>query len=191
MASSSDAPALPWWHRRLPSFLVFVVVLMVVAGATAFVGRDVVKVLPEVPKDQLGQDLWTDPIGLESFSGLAVAHIPDCAAGAVTRIALWDANSKPYWEVTGVPTPLTTFVLGAPPKGFVVVTPYRKPPPRAVLRLVVFRKVGGVAGIRYQQADLRKSRVVSGNPLARYTVSGFQTAAVCSDSKPTKVTVPG
>ncbi len=172
----------------MPSFLVFLAVVTAVGLATVVVGVQVADVLPEVGKDQLGQDVWTDPVGLESAGGVAVAHIPDCSAGAVTRIALWDANSNPYWEVAGPATPLSSFFVGAAPAGFTLVKPYTKPPPGAVLRLVVFRKVGGVAGIRYRESQLRKSRVVSGNPLARYTIAGYQDAKVCGETGITKTT---
>ena len=66
-----------------------------------------------------------------------------------------------------------------------------------MLRLVVFPQVGGTAGIRYQAAQLRVGRVVSGKPLSRYTVSGFQTAEVCGQesdgagSSTTSTSVPG
>ena len=59
-----------------------------------------------------------------------------------------------------------------------------------MLRLVVFRKIGGAAGIRYLQGQLPTNRVVSGNPLSRYTISGFQTAKVCGDTA-TKATYRG
>ena len=172
----------------MPSFLVFLAVVGVVGIATVAVGVQVADVLPEVGKDQLGQDVWTDPVGLEGAGGLAVAHIPDCAAGAVTRIALWDADSTPYWEVAGPATPLSSFFVGAAPAGFTVVTPYAEPPPGTVLRLVVFRKLGGVAGIRYKGSQLRENRVVSGNPLSRYTIAGYQTAKVCGETGLTKTT---
>ena len=184
--------ARPWWQRRFPSFLVFVAVIGVIAIATAAVGRDVVDVLPEVGKDHLGQDRWTEPLGIEDSGDVDIARLPDCASGSVTRIVLWDANSKPYWEVSGPATEMTAFYIGLPPKGFTQITPYRKPPAGAVMRLVAFRAEGEVAGIRYKDSDLRKDRVVSGNPLQRFTISGFQTAKVCSGSlvTPTSTTIP-
>lgn len=187
MWSPALPPDTPWWQGRTPSLVLLLVVVGGLGLATMAVGSQVFDVLPEVGKDQLGQDLWNDPIGLEDADGIAIAHIPDCASGAVTRIALWDADSKPYWEVAGLATPLTAFFVGVAPSGFTEIAPYVKPPPGTVLRLVVFRKVGGAAGIRYVQGQLRTNRVVSGNPLSRYTISGFQTAKVCGDTvtKPT------
>ena len=37
-------------------------------------------------------------------------------------------------------------------------------------------------GIRYRSTDLRPTRIVSGNPLTRFTIEGFQTAEVCETS---------
>ncbi|CAN5667830.1 hypothetical protein BH10ACT1_BH10ACT1_21800 [soil metagenome] len=192
MPEASSRPA-PWWHRRFPSFLVFVAVVGVIALTTAAVGRDVADVLPEVGKDHLGHDAWTEPLGIELSGDVSVARLPDCAAGLVSRIVLWDAQSRPYWEVTGPPTAMTAFFVGVVPGGFTELTPYHVPPPGKVMRLVAFRQEGEVAGIRYQRSQLRTGRVVSGNPLARYTVSGFQAAKVCSSSAVTSAstTVPG
>ncbi|QXC63233.1 hypothetical protein KSP35_10845 [Aquihabitans sp. G128] len=184
-----SSPSTPWWHRRLPSFAVFVAVVAVIGLATAVVGRNVVHVLPEVGKDHLGSDAWSEPLGIEKGDGLNIARLPECAAGSITRIVLWDPESKPYWEVSGPATAMTAFFVGLTPKGFTVITPYREPPPGSVLRLVAFRQEGEVAGIRYKASDLRKGRVVSGNPLARYTVAGFQDAKVCSDSAVTPTTL--
>jgi hypothetical protein len=125
-----------------------------------------------------------------------VARIPDCAAGAITRIALWDASSRAYWEVAGPPTPLTSFVVGVAPEGFTEVTRYRDPPPAAVLRLVAWRRDGGPIGIRYRANDLVDNRVVALTPLHRFTISGFQTARVCGeresdvDTTTTSTTLP-
>lgn len=179
MASPSRTSAAHWWQRRSASSLVFLAVLSVLGLATMAVAGQVVDVLPEVAKDQLGEDQWTDPLGVELMSGFQVVHIPDCAAGSVTRIALWDAESKPYWEVAGPPTPMASFFVGAAPKGFLEVVKYREPPRGGVLRLVVFRRVGGVAGIRYKTSQLRSKRVVSGRNLRTYTVDGFQKSEVC------------
>jgi hypothetical protein len=159
--------------------LVLALVLATMGLFTLAAADRVAEVLPEVPKDQLGDDTWKNPVGLEKSGAFQVAHIPDCAAGAVTRIVLWDADSEPFWEVTGPATPMTSFVVGVLPTGFTEVEPYRVPPPGTVLRLVVFPQMGGAAGIRYQANQLRVGRVVSGTPLSRYTVSGFQTAEVC------------
>lgn len=182
MPSPTSTRAAHWWQRRPASSLVFLAVLAVLGLATVAVAGQVADVLPEVAKDQLGEDQWTDPVGVELVSGFQVVHIPDCAAGAVTRIALWDAKSKPYWEVAGPPTPMTSFFVGVAPTGFLEVVKFREPPTGAVLRLVVFRRVGGVAGIRYKTSQLRTKRVVSGKKLTSYTVEGFQKSEVCGDS---------
>lgn len=170
-----------WWLRRGPSFLVLVLVLAVFSGAVFILGRQVADSLPDVGKDKAGEDTWTDPIGLESVRGFQVGHIPDCAAGAVSRIVLWDVDATPFWSVTGPATPMTSFSVGATPEGFVNDTPYRKPPAGATLRLVVFRKGRPPAGIRFERRDLVERRVLAGSPLQRFTVSGFQTADVCGN----------
>lgn len=170
-----------WWQRRLPSVGALVVVLAVTGLVTMVVARQVGEVLPDVGKDHLGDDNWTAPLGMHLGGGFQIARIPDCAAGAVTRMALWDASSQAYWEASGPPTPLTSFVVGVAPQGFTVVTPYKDPPRDALLRLVVWRKDGGPIGLRYRANDLVESRVVSMSPLQRFTISGFQTAKVCGD----------
>ena len=198
-SSTSPAPSTPhWWQRRGPSVLVLVVLLAGMGIFTLAAAARVADVLPDVPKDQLGDDTWDNPLGLEKAGAFELAHIPDCAAGAITRIVLWNADSEPYWEVTGPATPMTSFVVGVLPTGFTEVVPYRTPPAGTGLRLVVFPQVGGTAGIRYQAGQLRVGRVVSGTPLSRYTVSGFQTAEVCGQesggkgsSTTTSSTVPG
>lgn len=172
-----------WWQRRGPSTAVFVVVLAVVGIITVAVAGEVAGVLPEVGKDQLGGDGWQAPLGLERVEQLQLAHIPNCATGQITGIVLWDADSEPYWEVTGPPTAFPSFVVGVTPNGFTEVTPYRAPRGDEVVRLVVFRRSGGPIGIRYRADQLRVGRVVSGNPLQRFTGSGFQTADVCGDAK--------
>ena len=164
------------------SLLVLAVVLAAVGLTTVAVFSQVADVLPEVARDQLGEDRWTDPLGLELAGPFQIAHLPDCAAGSITRIVLWDAESNPYWEVAGAPTPLTTFVVGATPTGFVELTPYREPPSGTVLRLVAFRRIGGATGIRYRASELKTERVVSGSALTTYTIEGFQLEPVCSDS---------
>lgn len=180
--TSTSTAAAPWWQRRSPSLLVFLAVLAVLGLATVAMASQVADVLPEVARDQLGEDKWTDPLGVELNSGFQVGRIPDCAAGAVTRIALWDAESEPYWEVTGPPIPMTAFFVGAVPTGFTEVVKYREPPSAAVVRLVVFRRIGGVAGIRYQASQLRSKFVVAGQPLTSYTIEGFQDEEVCGGS---------
>ena len=90
-------------------------------------------------------------------------------------------------------------VIGATPEGFTEDKAFTKPPAGAVLRLVVFRKVKGVAGVRYQESDLRTGYVASGLPISRYEVADFQTGDVCGDdeasgdgsSTTTSTTLPG
>lgn len=171
-----------WGEDRRTSILVFGGILAVLAVASLVLTWQVVDVLPSVGQDQLGDDNWDDPIGLQAPDGVPVAHIPDCAAGAVTRIVLWNADSEPYWEVVGRPTPMTNFFVGVTPEGFLPKVEYREPPRGEVLRLVVFREVGGTAGIRYRAVDLPDTRVVSGQPLTRFTIEGFKTADVCGQS---------
>jgi hypothetical protein len=166
-----------WWEQRLPSVLLLVFTTVAVLAMV----RTATEVLPEVGKDRLGADNWNDPIGVELANGFQVGRVPECAAGAFTRIVLWNPDSEPYWEVVGPPTPLNTFLVGVAPEGFTTVTPFSDPPRGAVLRLVAFRRDGGAVGIRYQAEDLREKRVMSGNPLVPFTVDGFQEADVCDD----------
>lgn len=169
---------------------VFVVVIAAIGLLAMTMAKRVVDVLPEVPRDQLGEDRWDEPIGIEFRAEFQVGHVPDCAADPISRIVLWDADSTPYWEVTGPAKPLKMFVVGGAPDGFETVVEYREPPDDAMLRLVVFRSTGGAAGIRYEKASLRDERVVSGTPLRSYTVEGFQDALVCSDSAASDPTPP-
>lgn len=172
--------------------LLFWGILAGVTFAGAKLALQVKDVLPEVGRDAQGDDPWTDPVGVEAAGPFQVVHIPDCAAGPVTRIILMDERSNPYWRVSGPPAALNTFVVGVTPKGFTVDVPFRKPANKAVLRLVVIRKVKGAAGVRYTARDLREKRVVSMLPLTRFTVAGFQTADVCGkatkDGKDTATT---
>lgn len=178
---SPPRTSLPWWQRRLPSVAVFAAVLAFTGLVTVAVGREVAEVLPGVGKDHLGDDTWEAPLGLHLGGGFQIARVPDCAAGGFTRMALWDEHSRPYWEVKGPPTPLTSFVVGVAPEGFEVVTAYRDPPPDALLRLVAWRKDGGPLGIRFRANDLVETRVVALTPLQRFTIQGFQTARVCGE----------
>lgn len=152
---------------------------MVVAVSVVVLSGQVAEVIGEVPKDELGEDTWTDQLGIEAAGPLQVAQVPACAADPVTRIALWDADSNPYWEVVGPPTPLSSFVIGAAPTGFSEVEPYRSPPEDELVRLVVFRRVGGVAGMRYRAIDLVEGKVISGSPIRTYTRDGFRDEKVC------------
>lgn len=179
--SPSSSPQLPWWQRRLPSLLVFCLVLGAMGVASMILWRNVSEVLPDVGKDKQGEDPWTDPVGVEKVGQFQVVHIPDCAAAPVVRIELWDERSEPYWEVSGPATPMSSFAIGAVPEGFTVDTPYRRPPADAVLRLAVVRKVKGVAGVRFQTSDLRTGYVASGQPISRYLLEDFQTGSVCGD----------
>lgn len=179
MSQPTEDRRVHWWYRRGPSLLVFVVVLAVMAAVVVTMTRDVSEVIGEVPKDELGEDNWTDQLGVEAAGPLQVAQVPECAADPITRIALWDADSNPYWEVSGPPTPLTSFVIGAAPAGFTVVEPYRAPEESDLVRLVVFRRVGGVAGVRYRAIDLVDGKVISGSPIRTYTRDGFREEKVC------------
>ncbi|MBP7631619.1 MAG: hypothetical protein KA758_14285 [Acidimicrobiales bacterium] len=180
-----------WWGRRWPSIAVLAALLAVTTVVTVGLAGRAADVLPEVGKDQLGADNWSDPLGVHLAADFQVARVPDCAAGAFTRLVLWDPESQPYWEVEGPPTPFTSFLVGVAPEGFTTVTPYRDPPRGEVLRLVAFRRDGGPVGIRYQATDLRPTRVVSGNPLVRFTIEGFQTARVCEDAEADPSATPG
>lgn len=182
MTSTEEPETLAWWHRRRPSVLVFSVVLAVVAVVTVVMVNRVSGVLPEVARDQLGEDRWNEPLGVGLAGDFQLAYIPACAADPITRIVLWNADSEPYWEVAGQAKPLEVFAVGAAPEGFLEVVPFEEPPPGEVLRLIAFRSVGGSAGIRYRSEDLKEDRVVSGTPLTTYTVDGFKDALVCSDS---------
>ena len=64
---------------------------------------------------------------------------------------------------------------------------------------MVFRKVKGVARVRYQESDLRRGYVASGLPISRYGESDFMTGDVCGDegasssttSAPSTTVAPG
>jgi hypothetical protein len=152
---------------------------MVVAGLLLW--GQVSAVVPEVGQDEQGVDPWLDPIGVEKVGPFQVAHIPDCAAAPVVRIELWDEESNPYWRVVGPPTPMASFAIGAVPEGFLEELAYEAPPPDAVQRLVVVRKVKGVAGVRFRESDLRTAYVATGQPIVRYPLEDFRTGSVCAD----------
>lgn len=178
-ARSRAQPA--WWRRRSPSALVLVAIVGVAAIATLVVGRTVADVLAEVPKDRLGTDPWTATLGVEKAEPFQLAYLPECAAGSVTRIVLWDEDSTPYWEVSGPPTPMTSFVVGGTPTGFTEVVPYEAPPPGALVRLVAFRRVGEPIGLRYRATQLVEGKVVATPSLSLYSRDGFTGAEVCGD----------
>ena len=181
MTPSEPRRRLRWWQRKWPSLLVFCLVLGAMVGITAILWSSVATVLPDVGKDKQGEDPWTDPVGVEKVGRFQVVHIPDCAAAPVVRIALWNEQSKAYWEIAGPATPMASFAIGATPNGWTVVTPYHAPPDKAVLRLAVVRRVKGVAGVRFKKSDLRTDYVASGQPISRYLVDDFQTGSVCGD----------
>jgi len=179
MSRAGEPDSEHWWTRRGPSVGVLTLVLFLIAGVAVVLGMQVAAMLPQVGKDKAGEDPWAVPVGIESIRGFEVVHVPDCAVGAITRISLWDAHSKPFWSVTGPASPLKTFSVGATPPRFTVVTPFHAPPKGTTLWLVVIRRGRSAAGIRYKASDLVENRVVSGKPLRRYTDSGYQTADVC------------
>ena len=181
MTGPSYVPRPRWWQRRGPSVLVFCVVIAAMGLASLALWGRLTDVLPEVGKDKQGEDPWTDPLGVEKLGDFQVVRIPDCAAAPVVRVELWDEDSEPYWEMTGPPTPLQSFVVGVAPEGWEEQTPYREPPAGAVLRLLVVRRVKGVAGVRFQARDLRSEYVTTGPPTTRYLVEDFVTGSVCGD----------
>src|SRR5690606_12497915 len=144
-----------WWQRRGPSLLVFAGVLLFMGLASLALRSSIADVLPEIGKDEQGVDPWRDPGGIGPVGEDQPAGIPDCAAAPVVRIELWDEATEPYWEVSGPATPMGSFAVGVTPEGWEEETPYSAPPADAVLRLMVVRKVKGVAGVRYQTSDLR------------------------------------
>ncbi|MCU1353860.1 MAG: hypothetical protein JWM05_3069 [Acidimicrobiales bacterium] len=172
----------PWWERRAPSSLVFVVVLAIAGLLTLALGVRLRGALPDVGRDRAGIDPWTDPVGIEQTkAGFLIAHLPGCAQAPVVRIILWDDNSQPLWEVAGPQLPLESFVLGALPKGFHTVHPLRAPGRDQMVRIVVIRRLMGVAGGRYKQSALRSGKVVTLDATKQhvYTVDGFKGLDLC------------
>jgi hypothetical protein len=172
----------PWWERRAPSSLVFVVVLAFAGLLTLALGVRLRGSLSDVGRDRAGLDPWTDPVGIEKTkSGFLIAHLPGCAQAPVVRIILWDNNSQPIWEVAGPQLPLQSFVLGAPPKGFHTVHPLRRPGRDELVRIVVVRRLMGVAGGRFKQSNLRSGKVVTLDAEKQhvYTVDGFKGLDLC------------
>lgn len=181
--SSSSARRLPWWERRGPSLWTFALVLVVMALASLALWRSVSDVLPGVGQDLEGEDPWVDQVGIEPLDDFRVVRIPECAADALVSIELWDADSEPYWEVRGPATPLSSFAIGFAPEGWETVTPYTEPPEDATLRLVVVRRDKGVAGIRYQESELREGFVAAGDPVLRWSLENFQTGDLCGEDE--------
>ena len=124
-----------WWERRVPSILVFLVVIALAGVVTLSLGLRLKSVLKVVGRDKVGTDPWTDPVGVErTATGFLIAHLPDCAQAPIERIVLWDGNSQPLWEVAGPPAPLGSFVIGAVPPGFTTIHAYRATPSNTVVR---------------------------------------------------------
>jgi hypothetical protein len=169
----------PWYRQAKWSTVTLVAVIVVLSGGGALLARSVSNALPVVGRDKLGEDPWVDPIGVEKAGPFEVAHVPDCAAGLIVRIVLWDNESNPYWQVSGPPTAMPTFVVGVTPPGWTVDVPFTAPRRGAVVRLVIIRTVKGAAGVRYTSTNVVSKRVVSMLPLSRFTIAGYQTADVC------------
>src|SRR4051794_37055820 len=135
----------PWRERKVPSVLVFIVLLLVVALITVALAVRLKSSLSHVGRDRVGTDPWTNSIGvMKTKSGFLVAQVPECAQAPVERIALWDGNSKPLWEVAGPAVPMPAFVIGVAPPGFKTIHPYHQSPASTLLRLVVVRRLAGV-----------------------------------------------
>jgi hypothetical protein len=174
-----DHQNVPWYRQAKWSALSLVALIVVLSVVGVFVVHSVSSALPVVGRDKLGEDPWVDPIGVEKAGPFQVAHVPDCAAGPIVRIMLWDNESNPYWQVSGPPTAMPTFVVGATPPGWTVNVPYTAPRRGSILRLVIIRTVKGAAGVRFTDTDVVAKRVVSMLPLSRFTIGGYQTADVC------------
>lgn len=174
-----DHQKAPWYRQARWSVLTVLGLVVVLALVGVLLARSVSSALPVVGRDKLGEDPWTDPIGIEQAGPFQVAHVPDCSAGPIVRIMLWDNDSNPYWQVSGPPTAMPTFAVGATPAGWTVDVPYTTPRRGAIVRLVIIRTVKGAAGVRFTATDVVAKRVVSMLPLTRFTIAGYQTADVC------------
>ncbi len=171
-----------WWETRSGSLGILAATLVLVALSAVVLAGRVTGALSDVGRDADGSDPWTDPIGMEPVArGYLVAHLPNCAAAPITRITIWDQDSKPIWDVTGPPTALPAFIVGVVPRGFKELTPYDKPSRSTLVRLLVDRRLLGVAGVRYRAQDLRAGKVTTYYEGAYHTFSraGFQAADVC------------
>lgn len=174
-------PRPPWYQRRGPSVLVLAVLLLVVGLVTAALADDVADVLPQIGKDEQGEEPWSDPVAVEKAGPYRIIHVPDCALAPIDKVVLWDEDSKPYWEVQGPAASLSTFVIGATPPGFDVVVPFEEPPPGVILRIGVFRTTGSAAGTRYRESDLRTGYAAGGDPVVRYKRESFTKGDVCGE----------
>lgn len=179
MTEGPGAASQHWWRRRTPSVLVFLAVIAAMVMVSAALWGRVSDLLPGVGVDEQGEDPWTDPVGIEQVGDLYIARIPSCAAAPVVRIELWDSSSEPFWSVSGPPTPMASFALGFTPEGFTEDVGYKEPPADAVQRLVVVRSVKGVAGLRFEDADLVDGLVIAGNPIVGYDPEDWAAASVC------------
>lgn len=181
MTGDDTVPDGPWWRRPAPSLGVLALLLLVIAGLILIMGGRVGEAIPDVGRDDAGIDTWTDPLAVEEVQeDLVMGIIPDCAAGPVSRIVLWDAASEPLWEVAGTPRPVPQFFVGYPVEGFETLVEYREPADDETVRLVVFPRLGPPIGLRYRGADLAEGRVMSGSPLRTYSRDGWKSAGVCA-----------
>jgi hypothetical protein len=174
----------PWWQTRSGSIGALIVTLVLLALLALLLADRVGGALSEVGRDEDGTDPWTDPIGLEPVAGgLLVGRIPDCAAAPVTRITVWDQDSQPVWDVVGPPTALPSFIVGVTPPGFEERTRYDDPGDGTLVRLVVNRRLLGVAGVRYAADDLGRRKITTYYDGAYHTFSrsGFPSANVCKE----------
>lgn len=169
-----------WWRRPGPSLGVLAVVLLVIGLVILIVGGRVGEAIPDVGRDDAGTDTWTDPLAVEVVQeDLVMGIVPDCAAGPVSRIVLWDAESEPLWEVAGTPRPVPQFFVGFPIEGFDTIVEYEPPADDELVRLVVFRRLDPPVGLRYRGSDLAEGRVMGGAPLRTYSRDGWKAAGVC------------
>lgn len=179
---SADAGRDPrWWRRPGPSLLVLLGVVVVVAAAVVSIGGRVADTLPEVGRDDTGSDTWRAPLAVQELNEeVVLGVVPDCAAGPITRIVLWDPESEPYWEVSGPARPVQDFFVGFPIEGFSTDVEFRRPPDDELVRLIVFRRVGSPAGVRFRYSDIANGRLMGGSPLRSYTRDGWLSEAECT-----------
>ena len=97
-------------------------------------------------------------------------------------IDLWDEDSKPSGTVSGPPTAMTSFAVGATPEGFTDDHPVHGAAGDAVVRLAVIRQREGRRRRPVRAArPARRATSPAGAPTSRSGWSGFQTGAVCGD----------